>query len=237
MSNTPRFRDDDAGLPKAWVRQYADLVRRTAYVLIRGKPCSVDVNDLIQAGMLGLLEATERYADRADVSFSTYATYRIRGAMLDYLRKLHWGPRLTHRRLRDLEEARRRTEAGTNGLPRPAAIAEALGIPLKRYFRTLEEASASKLLSLDQQSPSDVGCAWDQLVDDHADPAEQMEQEERRRALLAAMDSLPENERLVLLLHYEEECLFREIGDRFAISASRVCQIHKQAIARLRKKV
>ena len=242
MTNTQRIRDDDAGQPTgvqaegplAWTERYAGLVRRTAYGLVRGKPGNVDVDDLIQVGMIGLLEAGERYAERRDTSFSTYATYRIRGAMLDYLRKPYWGPRLTHRRLRDIEQARRRVEVETNGQPKPAAIAGELGIPLEQYYRTLEDAGASKLLSLDRLGTSDVERARDELVDDHAGPAEELEQEQRRRAISAAMDSLPENERVILLLYYEEECLFREIGHRFAISESRVCQIHKQAIERLK---
>lgn len=242
MNSTRPTRDEDVGQPadvqaagpEAWTERYAGLVRRTAYGLIRGKPGNIDVDDLIQVGMIGLLEAGERYTDRGDASFATYATYRIRGAMLDYLRKPYWGPRLTHRRLRDIEQARRRVEVETNGLTKPAAIAGELGIPLTQYYRTLDDAGASKLLSLDRMVPSEAGCARDELVDDHAGPAEELEQEQRRRAVSAAMDSLPENERVILLLYYEEECLFREIGDRFAISESRVCQIHKQAIERLR---
>jgi RNA polymerase sigma factor FliA len=218
----------------ALILQHVDLVRRIAYHMMRRMPHSIDVEDLIQTGMVGLLEAAQRYECRAGSTFSAYATRRIRGAILDSLRRSDWGPRSLRRRLRDIDDAKLCIEQRTGEAAKARTIAESVGMTLDAYFRAMQYFSQSIHMSLDEPPPVGVGQAFADPTDGKADPAEEMEQEEVRCAIAAAIAALPETERVILLLYYDEEFLMREIGLRFAVSESRICQIHKRMIERLR---
>jgi RNA polymerase sigma factor for flagellar operon FliA len=219
---------------EALILKHSDLVRRIAYHFVRRIPSHVELDDLIQAGMVGLVEAARRYGPCAIASFATFAGFRIRGAMLDFLRTTDWRPRLLHRRVRDIEAATRSIQNQTGEIPRPAGVAHALGISLESYHRTLQDAADSKLLSLDYPDPEETGLNAAATVDDSANPADGMEREDLQRAVSAAIASLPENEKAVLLLYYKDERRLREIGEQLDISESRVCQIRKRAVERVR---
>jgi RNA polymerase sigma factor FliA len=216
------------------ILQHVDLVRRIAYHMMRRMPNSIEVDDLIQTGMVGLLEAAQRYESRAGSTFSDYATRRIRGAILDSLRRSDWGPRSLRRRLRDIDEAKLCIEQRTGEAANARSIAESVGMTLDAYFRALQYFSQSIHMSLDEPPPFGFGPAYADPTDGSAGPAEKLEQEEVRCAIAAAIAALPETERVVLLLYYDEEFLMREIGERFSVSESRICQIHKRMIERLR---
>ena len=218
----------------ALILQHVDLVRRIAYHMMRRMPNSIEVDDLIQTGMVGLLEAAQRYEWRAGSTFSAYATRRIRGAILDSLRRSDWGPRSLRRRLRDIDDAKLCIEQRTGEAAKARTIAESVGMTLDAYFRAMQYFSQSIHMSLDEPPAFADGQAFADPTDGKAGPAEEMEQDEARCAIAAAIAALPETERVILLLYYDEEFLMREIGVRFAVSESRICQIHKRLIARLR---
>jgi RNA polymerase sigma factor for flagellar operon FliA len=219
---------------EALVLKHTGLVRRIAYHVVRRLPRHVEVDDLIQAGMIGLIEATHRFAPGKAASFETYAAIRIRGAILDSFRKSDWSPRSLHRRVREIAEAKCRIENETGEVTKSADVAAALGVSLGDYHRTVQDAAMAQVLSLDAPGSADFAPLIDSAVDDRAGPADELEQEDLRRAVAAAIDALPEKERVILLLYYDEELLLREIGDRLALSESRVCQIHHRAVERLR---
>jgi RNA polymerase sigma factor for flagellar operon FliA len=210
---------------------HGDLVRRIARYMARRLPGQVELDDLEQAGMVGLLEAAQRYADREDACFATYATHRIRGAMLDFLRATDWSPRSLRRRMRDIEAAHQRLDACD--APRPRAIAKALGMTLDAYHRTLRDSSFALMISLDQET-SAAGAEFFEPIDQSPRPDEELEYEQALHALTAAIDALPESDHTVLRLYYEQEYLLRDIAAVLALTESRVCQIHKRIIEQLR---
>ncbi len=219
---------------EALVLRHSGLVRRIAHHLRRRMPRNVDVDDLIQTGMVGLLEAAQRYEGRKGSSFATFAIRRIQGAILDASRRSDWSPRSLRRRLRQIEAAKRRLQLETGELPPARAIAAAAGITLDQYYRAMRDLSLSVQLRLDQPLPVDGGRTSVEPVDDNPGPAEAAEREEVLRAMTAAIDALPDHERVILLLYYGEQFLMREIGALLAVSESRICQIHKRTIRQLR---
>lgn len=222
---------------QALVLDHDHLVRRIAYHFVRRMPAHIELDDLIQAGQVGLLEAAQRYGggESAPVAtFATYATHRIRGAIVDSLRDSDWSPRSLHRRIRDIEGAHQRIELATCGAARPPAIAEALGIPLDTYHRTLRDSNLARFVSLNEPHASDAGELETEPVDGNPRPDEALEAEEALQALLAGIDELPPLERAILKLYYERDQVMREIGAALALSESRICQIHKRILRRLR---
>ena len=216
------------------VTRYAPLVKRIAYHLVSRLPPSVQVEDLIQAGMIGLLEAAAHYDPSQGASFETYAGIRVRGAMLDEIRRSDWTPRSVHRKARQVAEAMRAIEHAKGRDARDVEVAEALGIGLEEYYRILQDAAGCRIFSLDEadgrDEPGEPAGGGD-------DPAAAVEDEAFRAALAEAIASLPERERLVMSLYYDEELNLREIGEVLGVSESRVCQIHGQALVRLRARM
>lgn len=208
-------------------------VKRIAYHLLARLPGSVQVEDLIQAGMLGLLEAARRYDTTQGAAFNTFAEPRIRGAMLDEIRKGDWAPRSVHRKARDVSAAIRAVETATGCEARDRDIAEQMGLSLTEYQQTLADLRGQKLLSLDESEPDDEGGAQ-QVAAPDSDPSEVIGREHLCKLLATAIDLLPERERLVLSLYYNEELHLKEIGAVLGVSESRVSQLHSQALARLR---
>jgi RNA polymerase sigma factor for flagellar operon FliA len=223
----------EAVVSEALILENSHLVERTARYLLRRMPGTVELDDLVQAGMVGLLEAAERYTSRKGASFATFAAHRIRGAMLDSLRDADWGPRSLRRRLRDIEAAQRRVELDTCDAPRPRAIAAALGVTLDAYHRTLRDSNLAVLMSLDEPA-GDAGARHLEPVDENPPPDEALEHEEALRAVMAGLSALPEFDHTILSLYYEKEYLLREIATILGLTESRVCQIHKKIIERLR---
>jgi RNA polymerase sigma factor for flagellar operon FliA len=220
----------------ALVGQHAPLVKRIAYHLMGRLPSSVQVEDLIQAGMVGLLEAARQYDHAQGASFETYAGIRIRGAMLDELRRYDWTPRSVHRKARDVAEAMRAIEARTGRDARDAEVAEYLGLALSEYHQVLQDTVSCRMFSLDELLEAG-DTVLDECADSAAPPVEALAQSGFAKALADAIAGLPERERLVISLYYEEELNLREIGEVLGVSESRVCQLQSQAMLRLRARM
>ncbi|HEY0973734.1 MAG TPA: RNA polymerase sigma factor FliA [Solimonas sp.] len=217
------------------VRRYAELVKRIAHHLAARLPSSVEIDDLVQAGVIGLLDAARHYSADRGASFETYAGIRIRGAMLDELRHTDWAPRSVHRRLREVSDTIRKIEQQTGRDARDVDVADRMGISLGEYHEIVQDASRCQVLSMNAS-----GEDGDETLDvaDTADgPLSMLTQREFQHALTAAIDELPERERLVLSLYYNDELNLREIGQVLQVSESRVCQIHGQALLRLRSRL
>ena len=219
------------------VRRHAPLVRRIAYHLMGRLPASVDVGDLIQAGMIGLLEAARHFAHDKGASFETFAGIRIRGAMLDELRKTDWTPRSVYRRLRDAMEAMRQIEAETGREASESAVAERMGISASEYAQIMADASRSRVLSLGESNDDEDGPGFEISDEQAGTPASRHEEEGRRAALAEAIEGLPEREKLLMSLYYDEELNLKEIGAVLGVTESRVCQLHGQALTRLRARL
>ena len=216
------------------VRRHAPLVRRIAYHLMGRLPASVDVGDLIQAGMIGLLEAARHFAHDKGASFETFAGIRIRGAMLDELRRADWTPRSVHRKTREVAETIRQIEAETGAEADDAEVIRRLGISAEEYHQVLADAACSRLLSLTASDDGEETGVLDVADENSLAPDEGIEHDGMREALVEAITALPEREQLVMSLYYEQELNLKEIGAVLGVSESRVCQIHGQAVIRLR---
>ncbi len=216
------------------VAQHAVLVKRIAFHLINRMPDSVQVDDLIQAGMLGLLEAASNYSANHGASFETFAGIRIRGAMLDEIRKLDWTPRSVHRKYRAVSEAIKNIEVSKGRDATDVEIAKELGVSLSEYHQILVDSNSSRLFStdaLEEQGDYQVPVSTEKT------PDEALTDKENQRQLASSIGELPEKEQLVMSLYYDDELNFREIGQVLEVSESRVCQIHAQAVLRIRSKM
>jgi RNA polymerase sigma factor for flagellar operon FliA len=223
---------------EALVLKHADLVKRIAYHLVSRMPPNVEVDDLIQSGMIGLLDAARHYTPSKGANFETYAGIRIRGAMLDEVRKSDWTPRSVHRGARNMAEAIRRVENETGQEARPADIAGAMNITLDEYYKAVQDAANCRLFSFDQMGNAEEdGSPADFIRDEGPGPLDILYEDGFRKSLGQAIDGLPEREKLVLSLYYDDELNLREIGEVLEVSESRVCQIHGQALLRLRARL
>ncbi len=229
MYNQLDFRTDSE-----LVRQYAPLVKRIAHHMLGRLPSHLVVDDLIQAGMIGLLEAFSKYDPTKGASFETYAGIRIRGAIIDEVRKGDWTPRSVHRNGRRISEAIASVEAREGRDAQDPEVAEELGVSLEEYYALLQDSVESRLFSLDELTEAREDGPSEQLASDSPEPGGELESEVFRTALATAIDGLPEREKLVLSLYYAEELNLKEIGEILGVTESRVSQIHSQAAARLR---
>jgi RNA polymerase sigma factor for flagellar operon FliA len=216
---------------EALVMRHAELVKRIAYHLAGRLPASVEVDDLIQAGMLGLLEAAANYSEGRGASFETYAGIRIRGAMLDGLRKLDWAPRSVHRKARAVAKAIREIESEIGREARDVEVADRMGMKLSEYHRIVEDSAGCQISSLTTEEGEIT------LTDSSADPFRDLVDEDFRAALSEAIGGLPERERMVMSLYYDDELNLKEIGAALRVSESRICQIHGQALVRLQARL
>lgn len=222
--------------PDELVLTHAELVKRIAYHVVSRLPPHIEIEDLIQAGMIGLLNAAQNYSADKGANFETYAGIRIRGAMLDEARKANWTPRSTFRHAKQVAEAIRKIESRTGRDARSTEVAAALGVSVEDYHRMLESAASSRVLSYEQLADDPVRAALlPEAPDKGADVL--LEEDQFRAALEQAINGLPERERLVLSLYYTDELNLREIGEVLSVSESRVCQIHGQAVLRIRARL
>lgn len=217
------------------VAQYAALVKRVAYMLMARLPASVEIDDLIQNGMIGLLDALDRYEEGLGAQFETYAVQRIRGAMLDGLRENDWVPRGVRREMRRVEAAIHVLEHEHGRPPSEGELAATLSISLAEYQKLLQEARGHQLVYIEDA----VEGGGEDFLERNAqantrDPLALLEEEGTRTALVAAIEALPEREKLLMSLYYEQDLNLREIGEVLGVTESRVCQLHTQAVARLR---
>ena len=213
------------------LEEHLPLVRRQALALQVRLPASVELDDLIQAGMIGLLDALNRYDAAHGASFATFASQRIRGAMLDELRSRDWVPRSVRRNTRMLDEAIRNLEQRLGRAPEDREIAAALGVDLGQYRQLLMDANGSQLVALDELAEEEGEAL---SGEPQATPLAELLEGRRRSDLVKAIERLPEREKLLLALYYQEDLNLKEIGAVLGVSESRVCQLHSQAVARLR---
>lgn len=232
-----KSRDDISDIDLAEVvESYAPLVKRIAHHLLLRMPASVQVDDLIQSGMIGLLEAARKYDVTKGASFETYAGIRIRGSMLDEVRKGDWAPRSVHRKSRKVAEAIKAIESRTGKDAKDKDIANEMSIDLNAYYTILQDASGSRLFSFDDVMEGDDS-AIELAVGELPGPCDGLQRDSFKRHLARAIDGLPEREKLVLALYYDEELNLKEIGEVIGVSESRVSQIHSQAAMRLRARL
>jgi len=226
----PNYTDD-------MVERHAPLVKRIACHLINRLPDSVQLEDMVQAGMIGLLEATGKYDATQGASFETYAGIRIRGSMLDEIRKNDWAPRSVHRKAREVAQAVREIENKHGRDARDVEIAETLDMSLGEYYKILQDNSYHKVLSVDDSSINTGETMLDSISDSTISIVDGMQRDDTRRLLSEAIAGLPERERLVMALYYDEELNLREIGAVMGVSESRVSQVHSQAVIRLQARM
>jgi RNA polymerase sigma factor for flagellar operon FliA len=215
------------------VTTHAGLVKRIAHHLAARLPSNIEVDDLIQAGMVGLLEAAGNFDASRGASFETFAGIRIRGAMLDDVRKQDWTPRSVHHKQRLVSAAIRRIEAEKGRPAESGEIVEAMGITLEEYHAILRDTVGCQVFSL-EESLHDQGSARQAEDTEAAPPDQSLARLQIQRELAAGIERLPEREKLVLSLYYERELNLKEVGAILGVSESRVCQIHGQALLRLR---
>ncbi len=236
MNGVAMYASVQAGGTDDRVMQHAPLVKRIAYHLLNRLPDSVQVDDLIQAGMLGLLEAIKNYDPSQGASFDTYAGIRIRGSMLDEVRRSDWTPRSVHKKSRMVSDAIRVIENRTGREARDIDVAEYLGIAIGEYNQILQDSSSCRVFSVEELA-EDGDHYLDEALDREQEPADGLIRESFQQALASAISGLPERERLVMSLYYDEELNLREIGEILNVSESRVSQISTQAVLRLRSRL
>lgn len=218
------------------VEQHASLVKRIAHHLMARLPASVLVDDLIQAGMIGLLEAARNFDGSKGASFETFAGIRIRGSMLDDIRKGDWTPRSVHKNGRAIAQAIHNVERETSGDAKDTDVAQKLNVSIDEYHQMLNEVNAGKMIGIE-----DLGVTEDVLTTEnnkgHDRPLDDLMQGAFQKALANAITTLPEREAIVLSLYYDEDLNLREIGEVLEVSESRVSQIHSQAMLRLKSRL
>lgn len=213
------------------IHQYSSLVKKIAQHLMAKLPPCVQIDDLIQAGMLGLLEASSHYDLKKGASFETYASIRIRGAMLDEIRRGDWIPRSVHRNTRRINEAIRKIENVTNREAKDSEVAAALNVTIEDYHHMVQDAHGVRLYALEEFNLSEDGLYSTSSA--HLEPLQGLQREDFRLNLMKGLESLPDRERLVLKLYYDEELNLRQVGEVLGVSESRASQIHAQAILKL----
>lgn len=220
-----------------WQR-YVPLVRHEALRLQVRLPASVELDDLLQAGGIGLLSAVERFDALQGTAFTTYAVQRIRGAMLDELRSRDWVPRSVRRNAREVAQAMQQAEQQLGRAPTEQEVAQSLNITLEDYRQILLDTNNSQLFSYDEWR-EEHGDSAETLLEgnEEANPLHQLMEGGLRHRVMDAIENLPEREKLVLTLYYQEELNLKEIGAVLDVGESRVSQLHSQAIKRLRAKL
>ncbi|ATH76936.1 RNA polymerase sigma factor FliA [Halomonas sp. KM007] len=215
--------------------QYMPLVRRQALTLQVRLPASIELDDLIQAGMVGLLEALGRFDAAQGATFATFASQRIRGAMMDELRTRDWLPRSVRRSARAVDETVRRLEQTLGRPPEEVEIARELEMPLSDYQQLLNDTNSGQLLPFEELVADGGEPAGDEGSANR--PFEQLLDEQQRHTLIEAIEALPEREKLLMALYYQEEMNLKEVGAVLGVTESRVSQLHSQAVSRLRARL
>ena len=233
---TPRGQLDRNAL----IRQYVPLVQRLAHHMIAKLPANVELDDLVQVGMIGLAEALSRFEASQGVQFETFATQRIRGAMLDELREGDWLSRGSRKSQKQIEQAVRRLEHKLGRSPIESEIAAELDMKLADYQALLGRVRGTQLVYLEDMgagSEDADGFLDRHVADAEADPMSLLKDQRLRQSLVAAIDTLPERERHIMGMYYEQDMNLKEIAVVLGVTESRVCQLHSQSIARLRAKM
>lgn len=236
MNAVAMYTSVQSGGADALIMEHAPLVKRIAHHLLNRLPDSVQVDDLIQAGMLGLLEAIKNYDASQGASFETYAGIRIKGAMLDDVRRSDWTPRSVHKNSRLVADAIQSIENKTQCEARDVDIAAYLGIAIDEYNHILQDTVSCRLFSVEELTDNEEHY-FDESYNQSEEPLGDLMRDGFQQALADAIMRLPERERLVISLYYDDELNLREIGEVLNISESRVSQICTQAVLRLRSRL
>jgi RNA polymerase sigma factor for flagellar operon FliA len=225
--------------PGALLKQYSPLVRRLAHQMIAKLPANVEIDDLIQVGMIGLNDALCRFDPAQGVQFETFATQRIRGAMLDELRGSDWMSRGDRRHQRTIETAVHKLEQKLGRAPSETEIAAEMGMKLTEYQELLGKVRGTQLVYLEDMSGDDGDEDFldRHMVDADANPLGRLSDRKMREALVAAIENLPQREQYVMSMYYEHDMNLKEIAAVLGVTESRVCQLHSQSIARLRTRM
>jgi RNA polymerase sigma factor for flagellar operon FliA len=211
------------------------LVKRLAHHMKAKLPPSVEVDDLVQAGMIGLLDAISRYEETHGAQFETYAVLRIRGAMLDELRNSDWLPRSMRQNMRKIEAAMSSLQQKLGHPPTESEVAKLLKLSLSEYQDMLGDGGGHQLVYYEDFHDNEGNDSFlDRYAVDDADPLRSLLEGDFRQAVIDAIDALPPREKILMGLYYEEEMNLKEIGAVMGVSESRVSQLHTQAVARLR---
>ena len=224
----------------AMLQQYVPLVRRLAHHMIAKLPANVELDDLIQVGMIGLNDALTRFESAQGVQFETFATQRIRGAMLDELRENDWMSRSSRKSQKDIEKAVQRLEQKLGRSPLESEIAAELDMSLGDYQSLLGKVRGTQLVYLEDMTHGDDDEGFldrHETPDTEADPMALLRNQRLRSSLVGAIQSLPEREQYIMGMYYEHDMNLKEIAAVLGVTESRVCQLHSQAIARLRAKM
>jgi RNA polymerase sigma factor for flagellar operon FliA len=224
----------------AMIKQYQPLVRRLAHHMMAKLPANVQVDDLIQVGLIGLSEALTRYEAAQGVQFETFATQRIRGAMLDELRGNDWMSRGSRKSQKEIEQALRRLEHKLGRTPLESEIAADMGLSLADYQALLGKVRGTQLVYLEDMArgnEDDDSYLDRHVADSDADPMNMLRDQRLRQALVAAIKNLPEREQFIMSMYYEKDMNLKEIAAVLDVTESRICQLHSQSIARLRAKM
>ena len=231
----------DPQVKEKLIIKYISLVKYVAGRMMISLPPSVELDDLESAGIMGLIDAIERYDPKYGVKFESYAIPRIKGAILDELRKLDWVPRSIRSKARVLERAIFKLENEKGGPVTDEEISKGMNISMSEYYNLLKEIATSSLLSLDESIFSDDGgkASLHEVIEDKEaeNPIDEINREELKETLIKAIDDLPEIERLVIALYYYEELTLHEIGQVLQLSESRISQIHTKTILSLKGKL
>jgi RNA polymerase sigma factor for flagellar operon FliA len=215
--------------------EHMPLVKRLAHHMKAKLPPSVEVDDLVQAGMIGLLDAISRYEETHGAQFETYAVLRIRGAMLDELRNSDWLPRSMRQNMRKIETAMSTLQQKLGHPPSESEVAKLLKLSLADYQDMLSDGGGHQLVYYEDFHDSEGNDSFlDRYAVDDADPLRSLLDGDFRQAVIDAIDALPPREKILMGLYYEEELNLKEIGAVMGVSESRVSQLHTQAVARLR---
>lgn len=217
------------------LKEHMPLVKRLAHHMKAKLPPSVEVDDLVQAGMMGLLDAISRYEETHGAQFETYAVLRIRGAMLDELRNSDWMPRSTRQNMRKVEAALSSLQQRLGRAPTESEVAKSLKMSLADYQDLLSDGGGHQLVYYEDFHDDDGNDSFlDRYAVDDDDPLKSLLDTDFRQAVIDAIDNLPPREKILMGLYYEEELNLKEIGAVMGVSESRVSQLHTQAVARLR---
>jgi RNA polymerase sigma factor for flagellar operon FliA len=233
--------DPKADTENALVQKYLPLVSAVVNRLAMTLPEHVDHDDLYSVGLIGLLQALRNYNPACGTSFETYARVRVRGAMLDELRRMDWVPRTIHEKARRIKEVLGELEQKLGKTPTEAQMAKAMNMSLDDYLELLDEVRPAAFVCLDAVNASeegDGGPLYEVIADQsHEGPVEKVSNNELKQVIFARLKELPEMQRKVLALYYLEDMHLREIAEVFGLTESRICQIHAQAILAIRSYV